>query len=171
MYHRQQNSETSLISMKQQINKWNKIPNIYLLAHLCFFFPMNILSSCSSSVSASDWDMVYASRTYGMSLNYLNRYGGRAPALIANNCIRMYQGYGVRSTSNRLCFFHNTVRVSGEGAVCGYRHSGDSRGMTVLRGNVIDVLQAPALDFNGDGNSDDLGLYRTITTSATMGET
>ncbi|MBQ6666772.1 MAG: hypothetical protein IJM65_01495 [Bacteroidales bacterium] len=100
---------------------------------------------------------MYATRTYGMSLNYLNRYGGRGSALIANNCIRMYQGYGVRSTSNRLCFFHNTVRVSGEGAVCGYRHSGDSRGMTVLRGNVIDVLQAPALDFNGDGNSDDLG--------------
>ena len=100
---------------------------------------------------------MYATRTYGMSLNYLNRYGGRGSALIANNCIRMYQGYGVRSTSNRLCFFHNTVRVSGEGAVCGYRHSGDSRGMTVLRGNVIDVLHAPALDFNGDGNSDDLG--------------
>ncbi|MBQ2488391.1 MAG: hypothetical protein II525_01085, partial [Bacteroidales bacterium] len=100
---------------------------------------------------------MYASRTYGMSLNYLNRYGGRAPALIANNCIRMYQGYGVSSTSNRMHFYHNTVRVSGEGAVCGYRHSGDSRGMTVLRGNVIDVLHAPALDFNGDGNSDDLG--------------
>ena len=97
---------------------------------------------------------MYATRTYGMSLNYLNRYGGRAPALIANNCIRMYQGYGVGSTSNRMRFFHNTVRVSGEGAMCGYKHSGDSKCMTVLRGNVIDVMQAPAIDLTGDGSSD-----------------
>ena len=97
---------------------------------------------------------MYATRTYGMSLNYLNRYGGRAPALIANNCIRMYQGYGVGSTSNRMRFFHNTVRVSGEGAMCGYKHSGDSKCMTVLRGNVIDVMQAPAIDLTGDGSSE-----------------
>ena len=98
---------------------------------------------------------MYAVRTYGMLLNYLNRYGGRAPALIANNCIRMYQGYGVSSTSNRMRFFHNTVRVSGEGVVCGYGHSGDPKCMTVLRGNVIDVLQAPALNLaGGDGSSE-----------------
>ncbi len=97
---------------------------------------------------------MYASRTYGMSLNYLNRYGGRAPALIANNCIRMYQGYGVSSTSNRMRFFHNTVRVSGEGVMCGYKHSGDPKCMTVLRGNVIDVMQAPAIDLTGDGSSE-----------------
>ena len=98
---------------------------------------------------------MYATRTYGMSLNYLNRYGGRAPALIANNCIRMYLGYGVGSNSNRMRFFHNTVRVSGEGVVCGYGHSGDPKCMTVLRGNVIDVLQAPALNLaGGDGSSE-----------------